>query len=185
VTAAARPGADDEPTPADRFFAATATAFERAAKRSGERLERFEVAGHRIDVRVAGPGLAERIAPAMRHLTTTSPAPRSLEIQVWDSASTGERLPAAPCGPEGFGPRGHIAGCNDDRYSAFWEFGHNILRLHDAEARRAVFWIDDAERLPYWISAVPLRQHLHWWSGPLPGPLQARRERLAQGLKAE
>jgi hypothetical protein len=31
----------------------------------------------------------------------------------------------------------------------------------------AVYWIDDAEEIPYWERSFPFRQILSWWFGPL------------------
>ncbi len=39
---------------------------------------------------------------------------------------------------------------------------NQILTMWDRERRRGILWAADAERLPYWVRATPLRTILHW-----------------------
>ncbi len=129
----------------------------------------FNVGGQTIRLRFAGSALTPRIAPALEHLgqaPTTSP---QLTICLWDSASTHNPFPLHPrsgSASSAFGEelrsdeeRVHY---NDGRFRMYFYTADMILML-DSHKGKAIFWVEDAQKLPYYESGAPLRSLLDWW----------------------
>ncbi|MBY0376733.1 hypothetical protein K2P96_02050, partial [Patescibacteria group bacterium] len=51
----------------------------------------------------------------------------------------------------------------NDNFMGVYLFGEETLNLYDAAHNMAYFWARDAESLPDWISAAPIRTILHWF----------------------
>jgi hypothetical protein len=61
-------------------------------------------------------------------------------------------------------PRQDIKGLNSDRIRSNFHIGPNILSLLDTEQNIALYWLENAEQLPYWEHGSPLRTILNWWT---------------------
>ena len=130
----------------------------------------FNIDSQTIRLRFAGSALTPRITPALEHLRgapTTSP---QLTICLWDSASTHNPFPLHPWSGsassafgEGFRSvneeRIHF---NDGRFRMYFYMDESILML-DSHKGKAIFWVEDAQKLPYHESGAPLRSLLDWW----------------------
>jgi len=123
----------------------------------------FSVAGSPIRLRFAGPALIPRIVPAMIHLQVPDNNPPDLEVCLWDSLSTGTRMPPPAWKVETRKPRGEIPGYNDGRVHTAFHQGTNSLSMLDRDSRLALFWVRDAAKVPYYETAAPIRTILHWW----------------------
>jgi GT2 family glycosyltransferase len=143
--------------------------YEQAARAVGEQRYAFAIAGGTVRLRFAGPALVPLITRALAHLRLDEPPPepdpRDLEVCVWDSASTGIAMSPPPCGQRHFTGRGNIWGFDSERYRSAFHWGEFSLNAMDTAERRAVFWVDNAANLPFWVPASPLRSILHWWVG--------------------
>lgn len=134
----------------------------------------FSIAGHTIKLRFAGSVLQPLLTPALEHLAIAPVADPALTILIWDSASTGTPWPDFPwrdydiaISHEGkklsnlFTPRGDILGYNDGRI--FTHIGDELFSLLDMERNTAIYWCQDASRLPLYEKGAPVRTILHWW----------------------
>src|SRR5437773_2645929 len=136
----------DSATPSELFEQLLAN-FEAAAVGVGNVERGFSIAGRPIRLRFAGPALISRLTPALDHLRSPG-ATDADTVLVWDSRSTGQApLHRSARGGEEFAA-GRIRGCRTD-YS---------LSLFDAKRRLGLFWVEDAETLPYYESCAPLRR---------------------------
>jgi hypothetical protein len=157
----------------ERFFDKTAQGFDRAACRLGESTQHFLVAGKHVRVRFAGPALVHLARP-LAHLEC-SPAARSsedpeFEILAWDSTE-GWLPPRPPWDFRQLAQGGAIAGLENDRTCVNFSAEHGLLCLYDRSTRRALYWLPDAQHLPYWETAAPFRILLHWWSQSFGGQI--------------
>lgn len=157
-----------EISPVD-FFEQACQTFERATQAAGGTCEYFfSIGGQTVQLRFAGPDLVPRIVPALEHLAITPPTPPALTVCLFDSASTGIFMPPPPWPPTAYGARGEIQGFNTDRIYTFYQPGNDILRMIDTQRNLAIYWVDKAERVPYWEASFPMRSIIHWWTRPQP-----------------
>jgi len=146
------------------FFDEAYRAFEEAERKTDGATERFfDIADYRVRLRFSSPALVPIITPALEHLEADrSPTP-ALTVCVWDSASTGVGMPAPPWTSENYGARGEITGYSNDRIHTVFDLGSGVLSMLDLERNLGIFWVRDADRLPFWESGAPLRIIFHWW----------------------
>jgi hypothetical protein len=164
----AAPPQGGEPTKAGKdraldFFNEVNEAFEAAAQ--ARVLDHFyRLGGYAVRLRFAGEALMSTMSSALAHLTT-GPEPRpDLTVCLWDSASTGCRMPRAPW-REHYAMRGEIEGYNTARMYAIYEHESRGITMFDNERGLGLFWVPEAGSIPYWVKGSPLRTILHWWMG--------------------
>lgn len=144
------------------FFEAVLAASAEAERRAQPERFALEIAGCRIDLVFAGPRLVQEFLPALQHnLVENARAPKAV-IHIFDTESTGARMPRPPCSSEHFTDRGDIWGFNSRRYRAAFHFSEFAVNVMDLEAGEAVYWVQHTRNLPYWSKASPLRTLLHW-----------------------
>jgi hypothetical protein len=83
-------------------------------------------------------------------------------VGLWDASSTGVEAPPPMLSRGYFNYKGEAWGHSDPRYRLAFHWGSFSLKLADLETRRALYWVQDPERLPLWERASPLRSLLHW-----------------------
>ncbi|MBK9242368.1 MAG: serine kinase [Acidobacteria bacterium] len=161
---------------ADRiaFFEAVKEGFRRAAQASGTIEKHYRIAGRSVRLRFAGPALVPVIDPALAHLQA-QPAPTpDLTIDLFDSASTGARLPLLVRSLvdllrtnwwEHLLSRREIKGYHGGHIQTAFHLGPDILSVLDTEANHALYWVNDAVQTPYYERGYPLTNLLNWWLG--------------------
>lgn len=146
------------------FFNKAYRAFQEAEQNSGGSIDRFfTVADYGIRLRFSSPALVPLITPALEHLAADRPSAPDLTVCLWDSASTGVDMPAPPWSSEDYAARGEISGFSNDHIHTVFDLGSGVLSMLDVDRNLGIFWIRDANRLPYWESGAPLRIIFHWW----------------------
>jgi len=68
-----------------------------------------------------------------------------------------------PCDREGFSDRGDLWGFNSKRIKTAFHYHDYSVNVFDHERKIGIYWVQNAELLPYWVLASPLRTLLHWW----------------------
>jgi hypothetical protein len=148
------------------FFEEAAQGFDHATGQRGESKHDYLVAGRHVRVRFAGSSL-EHLARPLAHLKCGSAAQSvesaEFEILAWDSAD-GWLPPPPPWDFQRLAHCGAIAGLENDRVCVNYSADHGLLCLYHRPTRRALYWLPEAQRLPYWETAAPFRILLHWWS---------------------
>lgn len=146
------------------FFDEAYRAFQVSERKNEGPIDRFyTVADFGIRLRFSSPTLVPLITPALDHLAAQRCQAPDLTVCLWDSASTGIGMPAPPWSSEDYAARGEISGYSNDRIHTVFDLGSGVLSMLDVERDLAIFWIRDADRLPYWESGAPLRIIFHWW----------------------
>lgn len=138
-----------------------------AARRSVEVLEQdLRIDGRPLTLRYFGTALASKLAPAFSHCLARPgdvPGRPSLTIDLWDTASTGVRIPDPPWRR----PEPALAGSLDYYHDARFRFlfrHKNTLWLLDRSSARAMYWCADPDQISGSQMASPLRQLLAWWA---------------------
>lgn len=106
----------------------------------------------------------EVVSRAFAHLPDAHPGVSPLRVELWDSRDSEASRPALPKA-EGQ-PRGAVYYHEEGSFRLACQPGLRILSALDERTGQAWFWTEDAESLPFWEAAAPIRQILHWWLGP-------------------
>lgn len=149
-------------------------AFEKAERSAGPCHWYGRLAGGTVHLRSAGPFLLHQVVPALAH-REQAPAPADLTVALWDSRSSGHRLPLLlqtfveylkRTTWESLETRHEISVLKDERFCGAYRLGPqvNILSLLDRATSRALYWMEDARFLPYWETSSPLQMILNWWA---------------------
>jgi hypothetical protein len=138
-------------------------AFERACEQVGDAPEHdLELGERRIRLRFAGPALVPVVLPALAHLERRRDGAADTEVLLWDSASTGVRLPEFPWLHSPIGPGGEVLELREVGVRSALEPAGRSLTLWDENGGSAVFWTPAVDRTKWQDKAAPLRPVLHW-----------------------
>lgn len=142
------------------------TSARAAVARAGAVETTFLLAGRTIRLVGAGPALMKRISPAFAHLpAATSDAEADLTVLLWDTRSTGEPLP--DLGEFAASPGSPVTPVlHGSEHSFVFHAFENAMSYLDSAEGVAVYVVEDAETLPPWERACPLRAILTWWFSP-------------------
>jgi hypothetical protein len=141
--------------------------FEQAANQAGGVQKRYYQLGtHVICFAFAGERLLALLTPALAHMQT-EPRQPDFTFCLWDSASTGVMTPPPPWrhDPNAYGALGEIqGGYNTPTIKVAFNMFYDCLSMLNAEAQTAIYWVRDADLIPYWETAAPVRTLFHWWA---------------------
>lgn len=153
----------------EEMVAAFERAWSRASGSGSRNVTRVRLAGHVIELRVAGVELARLLSAPLAHLAfpaaNGTDAGPDLRIDLWDVAATGENPPVE-----------HLR----DVFHRTWPFGHNVLAstrdegrvgfethaastILDRRAGRIAGYVHDAARLSLYERGKPLQPLLLAW----------------------
>ncbi|NOY98883.1 MAG: serine kinase [Chloroflexi bacterium] len=143
------------------FFQEVCQVFLDAEQAVGGASDRFYTLGGFIfRLRFAGPALMPTITPALAHLETAPVPDPALTVYLWDSASTGAKMPLPPWSADDYLEFGLVDGFNSERIKTLHQ---SALHMIDLECNEAVYWISDARKTPHHHAITPLRTIFHWW----------------------
>ena len=157
------------------FFQFVYANYKKAEHKAGAHQDRYFLIGGRcVQLRFVGNGLVSALTPALAHLETSPTETPELTILAWDSASSNTALPSIlehyfdSLGEwwNHLGRRGEIRELTNDRVRFAYHLGPNIFSGLDLQENLGLYWVQDAERLPYYEVGSPLRTILHWWARP-------------------
>lgn len=156
-----------EPAPAAvlEYFHLAREIFDGVALESEDPVERrLRLAGGNILLRFANGALVPRLARALAHLETTGEhSPPDLTVRIWDGRSTGRPLPPPEWRRDAYLRHGAIQGYHGERCSALFQADGGLLSLVDIPNGEAIVYALDAEEIPYYETAAPLRASLGPW----------------------
>ncbi|MGA9026183.1 MAG: glycosyltransferase [Steroidobacteraceae bacterium] len=144
------------------FVGAVLQASREAEKRVAPLRAALRIAGCRIDVLFTGARMVEQLLPALRHNLIGDGSAAKAVVHVWDTTTTGARMPPPPCGAEHFTDRGDIWGFKSTRYRIVYQQAECAVNVMDLATGEAAYWVHHPENMPFWTKASPLRTILHW-----------------------
>jgi hypothetical protein len=147
----------------DQFFDLALDAFRQARDTTGAVDRYYRIGDLTVHLSFAGPALVPKLTPALAHLETVS-GKSSLTVHLWDSASSGVKMPPPPWSRAAYGVRGSITGYDGGVFHTVYDVEAKALLMMDAERSLALYWLPAAELVPSWASSYPLQLILHWWS---------------------
>jgi hypothetical protein len=120
--------------------------------------------GRRGIVHFSDRALEKLLYPALAHQELpkgrTEP---SFKILAWDSFHSGLPMWSPPWTTGDYLARGEIAGYNDERFRAVFQFDSGVLSLYDADRQIGLWWTQDFAQLPLYERAAPFLLLFHWW----------------------
>jgi len=140
--------------------------YEQAVATAGSAECRLRIGGHAVRLLYAGPDMWARLSPSFAHLIAADEdaAEPDLTVRIWDSASTGTRVPDSSLiprlGQDPERPRYHSADLALD-YHAY----DVALSFLDRRSSEAFYCASDAALLTAHDIAYPLTTILNWWMG--------------------
>jgi hypothetical protein len=146
-------------------LARVAASYAGVAAGGGVSCDDYVIGGALVSLRFASRELRERLTPAFAHLVAPArgaPAPPSLTVHLWDSASTGAEPPPRPRTPPDQAP-GALYHFHEPPLRVAYQPALESLSILDSEAGVAWYWVANAFEQPFWDQACPIRQILFWW----------------------
>ncbi len=145
------------------FFEKCHESFKKALDNTKEISFFYKIAEKKIKIDFAGENLVNDLTPALKHLEVDSFVNADLNICVWDSNSASVEAPPRPCDWNDFTDRGDIWGFNSKRIKTAFHWIECSVNVMDHKKNTAVFWIQNNEKLPFWVKASPFRTIFHWF----------------------
>lgn len=125
----------------------------------------YNIAGKIIFFNFYSKKLFDKMHQALKHNEENLVHTPDLTINIWDSASTNTDIisPWDNTLEYMYLEEKDSRMFNYDSFLGVYLNGEETLNLYDEANKKAYFWINDAEDLPFWISAAPLRIILNWF----------------------
>lgn len=151
------------PSPVE-FFDTVIESADSVLESTDSQHQDIELAGSTIRFSFASALLQSLLGRSFEHLQIDPGSSPDLTIKIWDSASTGAKMPPPPWSDEDYLARGEIRGFNDKRMRTAFNLGQTAaLSMLDLQRGQALFWVRDAHSIPYYETGAPLRTIMYWW----------------------
>jgi hypothetical protein len=145
------------------FFDGVLERYRRAAGTLGEVHRDYRVAGTVVRLCFAGERLVPYFTRALEHVRIEPVETPDVTFCLWDSVSSRVTMLPPPCDREAFSDRGDLWGFHSKRIKTAFHYHDFSVNLFDHERKIGIYWVQNAELLPYWVLASPLRTLFHWW----------------------
>jgi hypothetical protein len=143
---------------------AMVAALDQASRAVPTSVRHYSIAGARVAVHLAGSPSVDRLLTAIAPLRIENDAqPADLDLHVWDGYRDNIALPDASALWGDSEPARGLGGYTDASLQAFYQPEAGVLSVFDVAARRAHWWLRDADRVPYYERAAPFKHVLQWW----------------------
>ncbi|PYM09402.1 MAG: hypothetical protein DMD82_00290 [Candidatus Rokuibacteriota bacterium] len=145
------------------FFEGVHDRFRSAAERAGRVHHDLRIAGATVRLAFAGESLVPFFTRALAHLRIDPVETPDATICLWDTKSTGVGMLPPPCDRDRFSDRGDLWGFHSRRIKTAFHYHDFSVNVFDHERNTGIYWVQNAQLLPYWTLASPLRTLFHWW----------------------
>ncbi len=127
---------------------------------------RLRLCGNDAEFFFANEAIAARLGPALAHLETPChDGPTALRVHLWDGRTTGCPLPPPEWEATSYVRHGAVSGYHGARHAALFQADAGMLSLVDLEKGEAFVYAKNADEIPYYETAAPLRSALGAWLG--------------------
>ena len=144
----------------EEYLDALENAFLKAERHAGSSQQFYSIAGHLLQLRLAGDALIPLITPPLQHLRVSpSPAEPALRVCAWDPETTGVRAPDCPWDTGDSGDQAKISVRNWDGFEFALFKGTGELNVLDRRRKLGFHCVNRAAA----IFSGPLLIQIHWW----------------------
>ncbi|MCX6714778.1 MAG: hypothetical protein NTX72_03115 [Candidatus Uhrbacteria bacterium] len=138
--------------------------FSKVARNTIPIRKNYCIGGNKICLSFYSEQLLQKLSHALMHLEGEAVEKPDLTVHLWDSVSTKTSIPS----PFEHTSHQFILETQTnteitDQFLGIFLSGEQTLNLYDTKNRTAYFWTRDANLLPDWLSAAPIRPILHWF----------------------
>ena len=147
----------------DYFVQEVLSVFTTLSQGTKPKERNFLIAGKGVCMCFFDDVLERTMTQAFLHLEVPTLAQTDLTVNLWDRASSGLALTAPWSKPEYVSNPNAVDARGDSSFIGVYVRGEDTLTLYDRDSQTAYFWTRDAEALPRWVVAAPLRTLLHWF----------------------
>jgi hypothetical protein len=125
----------------------------------------YDMAGKTVCVKFYSEKLLQKMSRALGHIERENADCPDLTMCIWDSVSTNKDLASSWMNSAEYTYPREVSAktINQDSFLGIYLHNEETLNLYDETHNTAYFWIYDADRLPYRLSASPFRLILNWF----------------------
>jgi hypothetical protein len=147
-------------TQLEAFFNSLLLAFSRARAEEGVHSRHLNLAGRAVEL--SATASMSYLARPLDHLATrpTSNTDPDLTIYAWQGPREGLAIDL----PWQRGAVADSVGLATDRFRVNYHAPSGLLCMWDRHTHTALYWVRQAESLPFWEIASPFRILFHWWA---------------------
>lgn len=143
------------------FFNDLLQAFQQAIYYTAPINKYYAIGNNNFLLQFAGSKLVPLLSPALTHLSIAPTDQLKFKIYLWDSDSTGIKIPAPPWNNEDYLARGEIRNGADNNIQIYFNLASGILNIIDLANSTAIFWINNVKNIPYYEMGAPLIHIFH------------------------
>lgn len=141
------------------YFEEVTSKFDKAVATSAPIKKFFQMGKYKVVFCFSNSKLIPWITPAMAHIEIPACDSFDLELNFWDSCSTGISLDPPPWTDV---HAGHLS-FHEDPFLIRFDHFSEILHLYNREKLQGYLWFKDFREVPYYETAAPLRSLFNWW----------------------
>ncbi len=123
----------------------------------------LDIGGKLIRLHFASGILSSAILPAFKHLLISSSLPSHLDIYLWDSRYSGVAMISRPWEDDAFLPRSAVRDFSNKTIKTAYQPNRDVLSILNLKNNKAIYWVPDAENIPYFERGAPLLGILPQW----------------------
>jgi hypothetical protein len=145
------------------YFDTVYQAYQQVELRCDSCVSYFKVANAIVCLRFAGEALRTLLTRAIAHLEVPPVERPDLTICLTSSRDTGFARPATGWIGYAYLKRGEVRGFVNDRIYTAKQWESDALVILDRDRDLAIYWVEDAARIPYWEIGAPLQSIFNVW----------------------
>lgn len=148
------------------FFSEMKKRYALAEKSVGSIQKSISVGELTVNMHFAGASLIPTFFNAFNHLESEviSEPSNILSLYFWDSSSTQTSgIADIPWAGQLRHHLGLIESYTNDEIFTLQQPGSEAIYIFNKTTNEGIYWVERADKIPYWESDFPLRMYLHWW----------------------
>lgn len=146
------------------YFDAVYNSWLSASISAGSEVNKYiKVNGFSICLSFCGSEMISSIMPAFEHILCQQTPERDLTVCMWDSTTTGIKLPVVPWKINDIVLDGEIWTYDDETLMIVFQPAKNTIMLLNKKRNLGIYWVHDASTVPYHDKASPLRLIFQRW----------------------
>ena len=139
------------------FFGQMEKGFDAAYSKNGLIEQWYQLAGCTFCLSFASPDLASKFSGALERIRIEPKIKASFQVCLWDTKTSGIFPPTYPWDLSDIQGKEEVPGFSTDAIKTFYSLDPGILHLMHFERKKAIYWVHDADTIPSWDCAAPLR----------------------------
>ncbi|KAA0993490.1 phosphoenolpyruvate carboxykinase (ATP) [Dyadobacter aurulentus] len=132
--------------------------------------DQLKLADRTIHLRTPSLALREKFLPTLAHLSDTTEEKKP-ELTIWyaDDNTLPQPMKAPPL--EGFNAQGYHADLDQGDIQIFFQPWQTQIFLYSRSKSIGIYWVQQAEQVPWWECTFSFRALFHLWTHALPAQL--------------